>query len=63
MVNVTMQHVKCLGCGCKCKVPEPKARKLENYGGLKVVFCSIKCNRGFVAAEGARQQEILRERD
>jgi hypothetical protein len=61
MVNVTLQHVPCLGCGTKLKIAEPRARSLPTYGGEKAVFCSIKCNRAFVAREGAAQQEILRE--
>lgn len=49
--------VPCVGCCKEVIVPAGPVRAAMRYGRRYVVFCSRRCNLGYVAREGTRQQE------
>lgn len=53
--------IPCHGCGKHIVVPSGPVRAAARVGRDYVQFCSRRCNIGYVAKEGTRQQEKLLE--
>lgn len=54
--------MKCHGCSREVRVPAGKVRwhlRTKPPAQPYVMFCSAKCQRSYVAREGARQQDDL----
>jgi len=49
--------VKCHGCSREMIVPASHVRAAIREERLFIIFCNRACNLGYVAREGARQQE------
>jgi len=53
MANVAFAHVPCKNCHRPVRV----RTGISVLNDLTAVFCSMKCNKAYVAREGTKQQE------
>lgn len=49
--------VPCHGCRRQVHVPSGPMRSAMSEGKTKVYFCSRKCEKKFIAREGAKKQQ------
>lgn len=50
-------EVRCAMCSGRFKVTAARHRRLERRGQSPIYFCSIACNRRFVAHHGKAEQD------
>lgn len=59
-VNDTVT-VRCHGCNKSLQIPRWRVRSEENSGRRFMTFCTRACNQKFVATEGQKAKERIRD--